>query len=81
MKNNPASIGAKIMVETGSGKKITSFYCPSQGLCSSQTNAVMIGIGKEKTIKLITINFVNGKVKTFENPATNSTLNLNNEKI
>ena len=76
MKNDPASIGAKIVVETGSGKKITSFYCPAQGLCSSQTNAVMIGIGKEKTIKLITINLMNGKVKTFDNPATNSTLKV-----
>ena len=76
LKNEPASIGAKIVVETESGKKITSFFVPAQGLCTSQTNQIMIGIGKEKAIKMVLIHFTNGIDKSFVNPEVNSTIKL-----
>ena len=74
LKNEPASVGAKIVVETESGKKITSFFVPTQGLCTSQTNQIMIGIGKEKAIKMVLVHFTNGINKSFVNPEVNSTI-------
>ena len=76
MKNVPSSIGAKIIVTLDTGKIITSFYIPAQGLCSSQTNAMMIGIGKETKISVVKVYFMNGRSKTYEQPKINSTIQV-----
>ncbi len=76
LKNEPQSLGAKVVVETGSGKKITSFFVPTQGLCSYQTNALFFGLGTEKEIKKATVFFTNGKKKEIVAPKANTTVQV-----
>lgn len=76
LKNEPQSLGAKVTLETGSGKKITSFFVPTQGLCTYQTNTLFFGLGDEKEIKSVQVLFPNGKKKEISSPQVDSTIKV-----
>ena len=74
LKNEPASVGAKVVIKLKTGNHISSFFVPAQGLCSSQPSIVIIGIGKETAIRAVVIHYANGKKETYESPQVNTTL-------
>lgn len=76
MKNEPQSLGAKVVVEMASGKKLTSFFVPTQGLCTYQTNTLFFGLGKETDVKSVLVYFTNGETLKIEAPKANSTLKV-----
>lgn len=76
LKNEPASLGATVRVELKSGKTLTGFFTPTQGLATYQTNTVFFGLGKEKDIKNVTVKFTNGKELKYNNPAPNTTIHV-----
>ncbi len=76
VKNEPVSLGATISVITGSDQILTSFFVPTQGLCTYQTNALIFGLGKEKTVKKVIVKFTNGQEKHFDYPTINSTIQV-----
>lgn len=76
MPNTPSAIGAKAVLETGSGKLITCFYTPTQGLCTYQSNTLFFGLGSETDIKSLKVYFSNGDVRSLKNLSANSKVRL-----
>ncbi|KAA1246861.1 CRTAC1 family protein [Aquimarina sp. RZ0] len=79
IKDNAASQGAKVTVETAS-KKLTDWLVSGEGLASDQTALLNFGLGKETSIKKITVNYANGTVFELENPAINSVVHITKER-
>ncbi|MEX2592164.1 MAG: VCBS repeat-containing protein [Anditalea sp.] len=59
---NQNAIGAKVTVETISGRKQFYEVMPSRGFQSSVDPVLHIGLGKEKKIKQVTVQWPDGKV-------------------
>ena len=76
MKNEPQALGAKVVVEMLSGEKLTSFFVPTQGLCTYQTNTLFFGLGKETDVKNVLVYFTNGETRRIETPKVDSTLKV-----
>ena len=73
MNNEPASIGAKVAVELAN-RTLTSFFVPTQGLCTYQTNSLIFGLGKDTVINKVTIKYTNGKEVTVDHPQADTTI-------
>jgi hypothetical protein len=76
VKNQPEALGATVVVETGSGKKITRFFVPTQGLCTYQTNSLFFGLGTETNVKSVTAYFTNGETFSIPSPKVDSTVEV-----
>ena len=63
-----ANAGAKVTVETTSGKTLTDWYVIGEGLGSNQSNVLTFGLGAEKAIKSVTVTFPDGSTKSLDNP-------------
>lgn len=72
--DRPASLDAKVVVETGSGKRYTARVTQGEGLLSDQSHDVIVGTGGEKDIKRVEVTFPSGKVATVDTPAVNTLL-------
>ncbi len=76
LKNEPKSLGATVTLEKENGDVITRFFVPTQGICSYQTNTLFFGLGKEESIKKVTVKFTDGTTKNFDSPKANTTLKV-----
>jgi hypothetical protein len=76
LKNEPRSLGAKVVVKMANGKTKTGFFVPTQGLCTYQTNSLFFGLGREKEIESIQVNFLDGKHQRFDHPQANQDLKI-----
>ena len=64
-------VGTRISVETESGKTASEFYVIGEGLGSDQTNVLTIGLGAEKSVKSLSIDYPSGKKETISQPEIN----------
>jgi len=76
ISKNAKTIGAIITVNLPSGKKLTDHLITGEGLGSDQTATLNFGLGKETSIKNVSVKYLDGTIKTIENPKINSTLSI-----
>jgi hypothetical protein len=76
VKNTPDLVGAKVVLETESGRKITRFHTPTQGLCTTQTNTLFFGLGTETGIKSIRVHPVRGCAQMYTDLKANTTFRM-----
>jgi hypothetical protein len=74
LKNEPSSLGATACVELKSGKTLTGFFTPTQGLSTYQTNTLFFGLGQDAEIQKVTVKFTNGKELKYNKPSPNTTI-------
>lgn len=80
LPKNAKTIGAIITVNLASGKKLTEFQIAGEGLASDQMSLLHFGLGNEKSIKNITIKYIDGTTDTFENPSINQIFKIQNNE-
>lgn len=73
---NAKNIGAKIEIITPT-KKLYEWVLTGEGLSSDQSNTLHFGLGNEKNISKVTVNYLNGKADVYESVKINSTLTIN----
>lgn len=73
MPDKAEFIGASVTVTTENGSQ-TNYNVIGEGLCSDQSNTLIFGLGKAKTILSIRIHDTMGNTKLLENVAINSTI-------
>lgn len=76
LKNEPHSLGAKVVVKTKSGKTMTGFFIPNQGLCTSQTNTLFFGLGTENDLESVHIKYMDATHRHFDSPQINHELRV-----
>ena len=74
-KGQRSAIGAKVEVETDTGK-FTSQVMPTRGYLSQSESSALIGLGKSKSIKRLTVTWPGGVERIFENPAIDQVLSV-----
>ncbi len=62
----PASIGARLKLETASGKIYSRQFYTSEGLGSDQTRDIFFGLGAETAIKSLQVQFQDSALVSFE---------------
>ena len=70
-----SAIGAKIEVETDSGR-ITSQVMPTRGYLSQSESAALIGLGQSQSIKQVVVTWPGGREQTIEGPAIDRVLTV-----
>lgn len=70
------SLDARVVVETGSGKRYTARVLQGEGLLTDQSHDVIVGVGAETAIKRVEVTFPSGKLATVDGPAVGSTLTV-----
>lgn len=75
-KENTKNVGATVMVETATGRKLSDVYVVGEGLGSDQTSTLSFGLGKEKGVRKVVINYINGESETIESPEINKTITI-----
>lgn len=78
---NKFAIGAKVMIETASGKKQYSEMSPTRGFQSSVDPILHFGLGIDSAIKTITVNWPNGTRTSYAGVKTNSFITLKPNSI
>jgi len=68
-KSNRDAIGARVKVTTGSGRVLYNQVSVSVGFMSSSEKRVHFGLGRERTVRSIEIQWPSGIVQTLSNPA------------
>ena len=66
-KSNREGVGARLVAETPSGKKLTRFVQAGNSYLSSSDPRVLFGLGAETSVKKLTINWPSGTVQVLEN--------------
>lgn len=74
LRDEPQSIGARVTVETGTGKKLYGHFVTSEGLASDSSHVLTFGLGSEAAVKRVTIRYIDGSSETIENPKVDSML-------
>ena len=69
---NAKNAGAKIIIKKADGTIQSDVYVIGEGLVSDQTSTVTFGLGENKVVASMLINFADGTSKTIENPAINN---------
>ncbi len=72
LPNTPASIGARLQLETASGQRYVEQFYTSEGLGSDQTRAIFFGLGNETALKELSITFQNGSTVVIPKPEINT---------
>jgi len=68
---NTKNVGAKVIITKTDGSIQSDVYVIGEGLVSDQTSTVTFGLGTNKQITSLVINYVDGTSKTIENPEIN----------
>jgi len=76
LKNEPASLGATVVVTINNTKKLTQFFVPTQGLCTYQTNALIFGLEQEQNVQSVCVTFTNGHKVTIDAPQINTSIHV-----
>lgn len=76
LPDTAASLGARVVVTTASGKTLTGFHLSGEGLSSDQSHVVILGLGGEAEIASVDVHYVTGGTQQFEAPAINTTLDV-----
>lgn len=63
-KSNRMAIGARLVAETPSGRKLTRFVASGTSYLSSSDPRVLFGLGTEKSVRTLTIYWPSGIVQT-----------------
>ena len=66
--DEPASIGARVELETATGQRFVRQFYTSEGLGSDQGNELFFGLGQETGIKQVRVQFQNGTLKVYDGP-------------
>ena len=74
-KGQRSAIGAKVEVETDTGK-FTSQVMPTRGYLSQSASTALLGLGKSKSIKRLTVTWPGGVERILENPAIDQALSV-----
>ncbi len=74
--NNPFAFGAKATIETPDGHIQTLELNPTRGYLSSSEPILHIGLGKNKTVQKLTVEWTQKKTTTLTNIKANQTLEL-----
>ena len=75
-KSNRDGIGAAILVETGSGRKLHNHATTSVGFMSSSDRRIHFGLGAESKINYVEIRWPSGIVQRVEKPAADQILKV-----
>ncbi len=68
---NTKNVGAKVIVKKADGSIQSDVYVIGEGLVSDQTSTVTFGLGAQKEVASVLINYADGTSKTIENPEIN----------
>jgi hypothetical protein len=66
-KSNRQGIGARLVAETPSGRKLTRFVQAGSSYLSSSDPRVLFGLGDEKSVRRLTVYWPSGIVQVVEN--------------
>ena len=69
-KSNRQGIGARLVLETASGRKLTRFVQSGSSYLSSSDPRVLFGLADEKAVRKLTVYWPSGIVQVVENPPT-----------
>jgi enediyne biosynthesis protein E4 len=64
-KSNRDAIGARLLLTTAGGRRMTNHVAPSAGFISSSDKRVHFGLGRERRIKTLEIRWPSGAIKTL----------------
>ncbi|MFY9549930.1 MAG: CRTAC1 family protein [Thermoanaerobaculia bacterium] len=67
-KSNRRGIGARLVAETASGRKLTRFVHAGNSYLSSSDPRVLFGLGPETSVKALTVYWPSGKVQIVNAP-------------
>ena len=76
LKNDAHSLGAKLTLITGSGKSLKAQFFCNEGLLSDQSHVLTFGLGEEKALQRLSVNYVDGSTKVIDSPKADATLVL-----
>lgn len=68
---NTKNVGAKVTITKIDGTIQSDVYVIGEGLVSDQTSTLTFGLGQQKEIKSVLINYADGTSKTINNPEIN----------
>lgn len=74
-KGQRSAIGAKVEVETDTGK-FTSQVMPTRGYLSQSESSALLGLGKSESINSVTVTWPGGVKKIVESPEINRVLTV-----
>jgi hypothetical protein len=69
-KSNRQGIGARLVAETASGRKLTRFVAAGSSYLSSSDPRVLFGLAEEKSVRKLTVYWPSGIAQVVENPPT-----------
>ena len=72
MLENAKNAGAKVIVTKTDGTIQSDVYIIGEGLVSDQTSTVTFGLGQNKEVASMLINYADGTSKTIANPKINT---------
>ena len=67
-KSNREGIGARLVAETASGRKLTRIVEAGSSYLSSSDPRILFGLGEEKSVRRLTITWPSGAVQVVPNP-------------
>ncbi|PHS25801.1 MAG: hypothetical protein COA84_07110 [Robiginitomaculum sp.] len=76
LPNDAASINAIVQVQLDDEHTLTKQIIPGQGLGSDQSRTLIFGLGTTHTIKVVSVRFQDGRVKTVQSPAADQTIHI-----
>jgi len=76
LPDHPSSIGARVVLETSSGRRFVNQFYTSEGLGSDQSSELFFGLGEETSLALLTIEFQNGTVERIVQPDIDSLITI-----
>jgi hypothetical protein len=74
LRDTPASIGARVTIETESGRRLASQFITSEGLCSDSSHVLTFGLGAEAAVKSVTVEYPSGAIERLARPRVDTTL-------
>ena len=67
-RSNRQGIGARLVVETPSGRKLSRFVQAGSSYLSTSDPRVLFGLAEEKSVRRLTVYWPSGVVQVVENP-------------
>jgi len=76
LNDEPASIGAIVIVELRNGMTLTDQFATSEGLSSDQASDLFFGLGTSSEIATVTVKFQSGHIETVKAPEANNLIRI-----
>lgn len=74
LRDEPRSLGARVTVETASGRTLHAHFVTSEGLASDSSHVLTFGLGSEAAVRRVLIRYLDGSSQTIDDPKVDTML-------